>query len=1179
MSRLLKQILKSGAVVVVLLASTCAHADIKGAISGTVTDPSGAVVSGVKVTATDIATNIQSATVTNGAGFYSFSALAIGTYDVAISHIGYKDYVETGVIVNANSSIRIDAKLELGKVSSTVTIKSDTLRIETQSTQMGEVIGSEKMTSVPLNGRSFIDLLALQPGVSPNNITAFTTGTGIGGKTISGDLSNGNQSVNGGRPGSNAYLVNGAYSEEGAHGAAGMIPNLDSIAQFRIITNNYNAEYGEYSGGQINIVTKSGTNQIHGSAFEFLRNQDMDARNYFSSSVSPYKQNQFGGTLGAPLHKDKVFGFIDYQGTRNTIGAVKTYVVPSLAERTGDFSDPALEAALEDGAVGGSGSGQTAWATTLSNKVGYTVTQGEPYYTPGCTTTAQCVFPNAQIPAAAFDTVANNLLRYIPKPTPGFPNNEFNTTAYSQTLADDKGSARVDANTRMGALFAYYFRDHFNEIIPFFRHTNVPGFSSADTGFTQMVNVGLTSTINNSTVNDIRLVYFRISGTLGKPVGGVASGAIANAGFNTPWNDTGGLGAVTPSYEGVPVIALKKVNFGTTNSTIRQANNTVQVLDNLMKTFGTHTFQAGINFHYDQINERNTSCPNGCFNFNGSETGVDFADYLLGAPNSFSQAGNTQLNSRSHYFGAYAQDSWHVGPTVTVNYGLRWDVSQPWYDTKNMLSTFVPGQQSVVFPNAPTGMVFPGDPGIPKTITPTRYDDFAPRIGIAFAPTSGKYSLRAGYGIFYTSIQQVSGMNTAGGPPFNVYYGSPVPPELDSPYIDRFSGNFEGIKFPVPLPPSNVSPSNPDHISFDQFEPISGSFGIYPQNVLPYVQNFELSAQRALGTATVLSVSYVGTTGRHLMTLIESNPGNEALCLQLSNPANVAPNSPTCGPYGEDQAYTLPNGTVVPGTRTRFGSLNLGSNPWMKSTASSSYNSLQVSLNHRDKYDNFMIGYTWSKSMDNGSDVFDSTNPYDPSKSRALSYFDLPHNFVASYTVQLPFNNYVGKGTVASRLTAGWAVSGITSFVTGEVVDMTEYNDDNSLSGTFNAPADRPSYANNGSKLFQNGVSSKNPRNSSGLPYFNPNFFTTEPLGQIGNVMPRFFHGPGVNNTNLALLKNTEIMGTTQLQIRAEAFNVFNHTQFSGADGEIGDNFAGGFGYTTSANAPRIMQVALKLLF
>ena len=205
------------------------------------------------------------------------------------------------------------------------------------------------------------------------------------------------------------------------------------------------------------------------------------------------------------------------------------------------------------------------------------------------------------------------------------------------------------------------------------------------------------------------------------------------------------------------MVALKRANFGTTNSTIRQANNTVQVIDNLIKTVGTHSFQTGFNYHYDQINERNTSCPNGCFTFNGSETGVDFVDLLIGAPSAFSQAGQTVLNSRSTYFGAYAQDSWRVRPTLTLNLGVRWDISQPWWDTKNMLSTFVPGEQSQVFPNAPRGMVFPGDKGIEKTIAPTKYDNFAPRIGFAYAPPSGKLSFRGGYGIFYSSIQQVSG--------------------------------------------------------------------------------------------------------------------------------------------------------------------------------------------------------------------------------------------------------------------------------------------------------------------------------------------------------------------------------------------------------------------------------------
>lgn len=1156
-----------------LFGSITALADTKGSVSGIVADAAGAILPNVPVTATESSTNVQSATVTDAKGLYNFPTLNVGTYAIRVNAKGFADFEETGIHVDANSAIRLDVKLQVGSVTNIVTVQSEALRVETQSSQMGQVIGSEKIESVPLNGRSFIDLLALQPGVSPYTVTVFNTGTGIGGRTVSGDLSNGSQSVNGGRSGSNAYLINGGYAEEGAHQAAAMVPNLDSIAEFRIITNNYNAEYGNYSGGQVNVVTKAGGNQFHGSAFEFLRNTDLDAKNYYASTVSPYKQNQFGGTIGGPIRKNHIFGFADYQGTRQSIAAVQNYPVASAAEHQGDFS--ALTSSLTN-VVGGSGTGQQNWAQTLSNRLGYAVTQGEPYYVDGCASTSQCVFPNGQIPASGIDPVSANLIHYVPLPT-NTATNFFSTTAYSSTLADDKGSARVDTNTRFGSLFAYYFRDHFNGVNPFFRHTNVPGFSSGSTGFTQMANLGLTTAINDHTVNDLRLVYLRVSGTLGLPIGGTGAGEISKLGFATPWGPAGGLSPVVPSYEGVPVVALKRANFGTTNSTIRQANNTAQVIDNLIKTIGRHSFQVGVSYHYDQINERNTSCPNGCFTFNGSETGVDFADLMIGAPSAFSQAGLTELNSRSTYFGAYGQDSWRIRPTLTLNLGLRWDVSQPWFDTKNMLSTFVPGEQSRVFPNAPTGMVFPGDTGIPKTIAPIRWNNFAPRIGFAYAPASGTFSIRGGYGIFYSSIQQVTGMNTAGGPPFNVYYGSPVKPNLDSPFSDRFSGASQGVRFPVPLPPSNVSPSHPDLIDFTQFEQISGSYGIYPTNGLPTLQNYELSIQHAFGSSTILTMSYVGTTGRHQMTSIESNPGNQALCLLLSDPNNVSPDSPTCGPNGEDQEYTKADGTLVEGTRSVFGSLALGSNPWMKSAAFSSYNSLQSSLEHRDKYENFLLAYTWSKSIDNSSDAFDSSNPYSPAQSRALSYHDVPHHFVASYTVQLPFNKFA-SATAVDRITAGWAISGITSFTSGEVVGLSESYDDNSLSGAYNASVDAPSYANNGSTIFQTGVTSKNPRNKAGLPYFNPNYFTTEPLGQIGNAMRRSFHGPGVNNTDLALLKNTRLYETVQLQFRAEAFNAFNHAQFDGADGEIGDG-DGQFGFNSSAHDPRILQVALKLLF
>jgi len=1157
--------------------SISASADIKGSISGTVTDPSGAALPKATVTATESSTRVQTTSTTDGKGLYSFPVLSVGSYSIKVNSQGFSDFEETGIKVDANSSIRIDVKLQLGAVTDSITVQSEMLRVETQNSQMGQVIESEKIESVPLNGRSFIDLLALQPGVSPYSVTAFNTGTGIGGKTVSGSLGNGSQSVNGGRSGSNAYLINGGYAEEGAHEAAAMVPNLDSIAEFRIITNNYNAEYGNYSGGQINVVTKSGTNKVHGSLFEFLRNTDFDAKSYGALKAKPYKQNQFGATLGAPLRKDRIFGFVDYQGARQSIGTDINYPVAPAEEHQGDLTQVLSSINKVNRVVGGSGSGQQAWAQVLSDRLGYTVTQGERYYVDGCTSTSQCVFPNGQIPASAFDKVSKNLIGFVPLPT-DTTKNTFRTSAYSSTLSDDKGAARVDASTRLGSFFVYYFRDHFNGVNPFFRHTNVPGFSSGSTGFTQMVNIGLTSTLNESTVNDVRLVYLRVSGTLGLPVGGTASGQIGKLGFTTPWGDGGGLSPVVPSYEGVPVIALKHANFGTTNSTIRQANNTLQFIDNLIKTKGTHTFQLGVNYHYDQINERNTSCPNGCFTFKANETGDDFADLLIGAPSVFSQAGQTQLNSRSTYLGAYGQDSWRVRPTLTLNLGLRWDASQPWFDTQNMLSTFIPGEQSRVFPNAPRGMVFPGDTGVPKTIAPTHWNNFAPRIGFAYAPPKGNFSVRGGYGIFYSSIQQVTGMNTAGGPPFNVYYGSPVQPSMDSPYTDRFSGASEGVHFPVPLPPSNVSVSHPDLVDFTQFGQISGSFGISPSNGLPTLQNYELSVQHSFGSSTVFTLSYVGTTGRHQMTSFEANPGNGALCIFLSDPANVAPGSPTCplDGGGEDQEYIKRDGTPVEGTRSLYNTLALGSNVLMKAAAGSSYNSLQSSLEHKDKYENFLLAYTWSKSMDNGSDAFDSTNPLNPRQSRALSYHDVPHNFVASYTVQLPWNKVFTSHGI-DRITSGWALSGVTSLVSGEVIGLSESDDDLSFTGGFNAGFDTPSYSNNGSSLFQKGKSSKDPRNKLLLPYFNPDYFTTEPIGQIGNAMRRYFHGPGVNNTNLALLKNTRIASNYQLQFRAEAFNVFNHAQFDGADGEIddGDNFGHNFG----TRDPRIMQLALKVLF
>jgi hypothetical protein len=1158
-----------------VLLTTAAWAAITGSISGVVMDPSGAVVPGLKVVATSISTNVQTVAVTDSKGFYSFPTLGVDRYNVSVSRQGFRDYLQEGVKIDANSAIRIDIQLQLGDVTNTVQVKSDSLRVETESTQMGVVIDGTKITSVPLDGRSYIDLLALQPGVSP--YTGDSTTVGVGATALSGDQSNGTQSVNGGRVGSNGYMVNGADAEEGVHNGAAMLPNLDSIAQFRIITNNFNAEYGNYSGGQINVVTKSGTNQYHGNLFDFLRNTDLDARSYYAPTRGVYIQNQFGGTAGGPVKKDKIFWFGDYQGSRQIIGATDSFPVPSNADRTGSLAD-------QSGALYGSVYGQS-WAQTLSSELGYAVQSGEPYYTAGCTSSAKCVFPNAVIPQRAWSPVAANTLKYIPVANGASASSPtYSTSAYNSTLSDNKGSGRIDLPTRYGALFGYYFVDKFQTVNPY-SQVNIPGFAALNHGMTQMINLGLTSTLNKSTVNDLRLVYLRDVNETGIPTSGQGLGvSLASQGFNTPWNSTGGISAINPAFEGVTAMNFNDFSFGLPPDALQQFNNTFQIIDNVTKVVGTHSIQFGGDLHYDQINERNYDAYNGQFVFNGEETGLDFADFLIGAPASFTQASQQLLDSRSKYYGFYLQDSWRARKTLTINYGLRWEAATPWYDTQNKLETVVAGEQSKAFPGAPLGLVVPGDPGIPRTLGPTQYGNFAPRVGFAYAPDvqggflgkllggANKTSIRSGYGIFYSSIEDATGFVEVGDAPYGIYYSSPVPTLLASPFIDRATGNNEGIKFPFVFPPTNVSPQNPDTtFNWTQATPISGSDYYYPKNKMPYVQEFELSLQRQLGTATVLSISYVGTVGRQLLTFEDSNPGNQALCLQLSNPANLAPNSTPCGPYGEDNTYTLANGQTVAGTRSTFG-INFGSNPYMKTAVSSSYNSLQVSLEHTEKYGNFLLGYTFEKSMDNGSDSFDATNPYTPGQSRALSFFDVPQDLVISYTVELPFNEFVGKGDVAKRFTGGWEVSGISTFAKGEPVQLGE-SDDNSLSGTFNASVDEPSYADNGSKLFVN----KNPR--KGLPYFNPNYFVPEPLGQIGNVMRRYFSGPGIDNYDMALLKNTKITENEQLQFRAEAFNAFNHTQFGNPSGNINNTGLGGFGYVTSSGSPRIMQIALKYIF
>jgi hypothetical protein len=1160
-----------------------AFGGVTGSISGTVRDKTGAVISGATVVVVNVATGVKSTAETNADGYYSFPALPVGNYVIQVQAKGFSGFEETGLVLDVNTALRVDAELKVGAITEVVKISADAAQVDTQSTQMGELIGGKEMVTLPLDGRDWTELMALQPGVAPNFATAPTD------SSYSPGTSEGQISISGGREGANGYMVNGGNVEEPMLNGVAVIPNLDSIAEFRILTNNFDAEYGHYSGGMVNLVTKSGANEFHGDAYEFLRLTGMNARNYYNpASVGPkskYIQNQFGGTFGGPLKKDRLFFFADYEGTRRTTGAGSSVTaVPSSADRQGNLLD---QADSLTGTVTG-----TAFATTLSNELGYPVSVGEEFYSPNCTSTnpnTGCVFPDAVIPKVAFNPVAANLLKFIPSPnvSPGTSICPAATGCYSNPgsasnapFRDDKGGVRVDDYTpRWGTVSGYYHIDDYYSSSPDFFAVGAIG-STATVGRTQLIALGDTKNLSSSSLNELRLSYTRNAAVAGAP----ASAAIdpASVGFTVGCNTLG----ICPvgSFVTVPNINLNTFSFGFPQNEIGNRENTYQVFDNFTKIVGTHSLKFGGIGTLFQVNMQSYYGNVGIFYFNGaSETGLDFADFLLGAVNAFNQGQQLPLHNRGWYYGVFAQDSWRATKNLTLNYGLRWDVTVPWVEKDNRMEALVPGLQSATFPTAPLGWTVPGDPGVPRTISPIRYGNFAPRVGLAYSPDpkgkfwqkltggAGKTSIRAGWGIFYSSLENWINGNGNGDAPYGYYYVNPTPSEFGTPYVDLYTGNSEGQRFPVPASVTNASPSHPDASVpwATQFEPISSSPTYYYKNVIPYTESYMLSLQRAVRTDTILNVSYVGTQGHQLMVIDEANPSNPALCLEASNPATLAPGQTPCGPYSETGTFTLASGQVIM-PRNQLGpngGVDFGSTGWFRTMGHSSYNALEVSMRHTTGRLTLLAGYTYSKSMDNSSSPADQVYPFNPNLSTCLSAWDVTHNFVASYSYELPFDKFFGR----SRLTRGWIVSGITRFATGTPIYITEPDDNSLVGSTSPGPTgdqDQPNYT-PGHLLLDT-----NPR--KGGTYFNTSLFSDETLGQFGNAKRRFFHGPGANNWDMALLKDLNITESKTLEFRAELFNAFNHAQFNSPDGNILDST---FGDVLGAGAARIGQLALKLTF
>ena len=1155
-------------ILLLLPGSFPAAAATGGNVTGTVTDAAGAVIPNVSILLTSVNQHAVFRAKTDAHGFYSYPNLPVGRYNLTATSVGFAPLTKTGLAVDADAAIQLDLTLTLGTQSDAVSVNAeDGAQIDLTSTHLGQVISAGEMTALPLNGRSYTDLLALQPGVAPVStllpnsvIMAGVTGS----LDPSGDLNPGNLSINGQRESSNGFLVNGIDVQEHMNGGTSVIPNLDSIDQFRVLTNSFDPEYGNYNGGIVTVITRSGGPKLHGSAFEFFRNTALDARGYFDPSRSAFKQNQFGGTIGGPIKRDRLFFFADYQGTRTTQGiSTGSISVPTLAQRSGTYND-----------LSGTVSGPYL-ASLLASKLGYAVTSGEAY---------SSVFPAGTIPQTAWSAPGQNLLQYIPNPN--ITNNQFSTSDYAQTVRDDKGSVRIDANTRFGQLSGYYFVDDFNLDNPYpgaVGGASIPGFDALFTGKAQVFAFGATSAIGNSTVNELHVGFLRNASVVGQPKGGLGV-SLVSQGFVTGAN-TPGIVAQAPQFEGVENIAFPGFTMGVPITNDTQVNNTFYVSDGLSRVFGTHTLKLGGQSHFDQVNEHPNGIFNGTFNVNGTETGDPFADLLLGVPSSFQQSSGLPFYLRNRYVGLYAQDSWHARSNLTINAGLRWDVIMPFWEKYSQLQTYVPGEQSTLYPGAPPGVVVVGDPGIPSTIAPTHYLNLAPRVGLAYAPsfehglgnllfgTSGQSSVRASFGIFRTEFPGLLAGIMYAVPPFGFTYISPGPPLLATPFVTAASGVDNGQRFPVAFPPHNVKRSNPDKsVDWSDFLPFQSDPFFNINNRAPYLNNYMLSYQRQIDRSLLLTTSFVGNQGHRIPTVVSVNPGNPGLCLSLA---------PACGPFREDNNYTSAGGQTIYGTRSgqnggaqiNAASENFGENTSDSTIASSNFNALESTVRYEHGGSQFLLSYTYAKSIDQGSNIGEQLNPINPRQSRTISAWDQKHSFVASYTSALPLQALF---RTSNRWTEQWSVSGTTRFATGFPVTLTD-NSDYSLLGTLGNGVNN--YLLDTPRLLPGRTLGINHDGRNGNPAFDKAVFPEEVLGQVGNAKRRMFYGPGIDNFDLTAQKSIRLKEQEALDLRIEAFNLFNHAQFYGpasVDGQVEDT---NYGRIVSAAAPRLMQLVAKFSF